>query len=82
MDKAAEVEKSEQAVNWTAAAGIRTKGLFMLGYPAKPGNHRADQGLVRRIPMTIMNLTKFTPYPARDLSRSLRTNIRDDHWNA
>ena len=82
MDKAAEVEKSEQAVNWTAAAGIRTKGLFMLGYPGETLETIAQtKAFVRRIPMTIMNLTKFTPYPGSPIYRDLYgTNIRDDHW--
>lgn len=82
MDKAAEVEKSEQAIRWTAAAGIRTKGLFMLGFPGEDSN-TIDQtkDFIRRIPMTIMNLTKFTPYPGSPVYRDLYgTNIRDDHW--
>lgn len=82
MDKAAEVEKSELAVNWTAAAGIRTKGLFMLGYPGETlETIEQTKAFVRRIPMTIMNLTKFTPYPGSPIYRDLYgTNIRDDHW--
>jgi len=82
MDKAAEVEKSEQAVSWTAAAGIRTKGLFMLGYPGETlETIEQTKAFVRRIPMTIMNLTKFTPYPGSPIYRDLYgTNIRDDHW--
>jgi anaerobic magnesium-protoporphyrin IX monomethyl ester cyclase len=36
---------------------------------------------VRRIPMTIMNLTKFTPYPGSPVYRELYgTSIREDHW--
>jgi radical SAM superfamily enzyme YgiQ (UPF0313 family) len=82
MDKAARVELSEQAVKWTAEAGIRTKGLFMLGYPGETQETiQATKDFVRRIPMTIMNLTKFTPYPGSPVYRDLYgTNIRDDHW--
>lgn len=82
MDKAARVESSEQAVKWTAAAGIRVKGLFMLGYPGEDRDTiQATKDFVRRIPMTIMNLTKFTPYPGSPVYRDLYgTNIRDDHW--
>jgi radical SAM superfamily enzyme YgiQ (UPF0313 family) len=82
MDKAARVEKSEEAVKWTAAAGIRTKGLFMLGYPGEDRSTiQMTKDFVRRIPMTIMNLTKFTPYPGSPVYRELYgTNIRDDHW--
>ncbi len=82
MDKAAEVEKSEQAVNWTAEAGIRTKGLFMLGFPGEDKETIAQtKDFIRRIPMTIMNLSKFTPYPGSPIYRDLYgENIREDHW--
>jgi radical SAM superfamily enzyme YgiQ (UPF0313 family) len=82
MDKLARVEASEQAVGWTAAAGIRTKGLFMLGYPGETRETIAKtRAFVRRIPMTIMNLTKFTPYPGSPIYRDLYgTNIREDVW--
>jgi radical SAM superfamily enzyme YgiQ (UPF0313 family) len=82
MDKSARVVKSEQAVNWTAAANIRVKGLFMLGYPGESSESiEMTKEFVRRIPMTIMNLTKFTPYPGSPVYRELYgTSIRDDHW--
>lgn len=82
MEKAARVEKSEQAVQWTYEAGIRTKGLFMLGYPGETHETIAlTKAFVRRIPMSTMNLSKFTPYPGSPVYRELYgTNIRDDHW--
>ena len=82
MDKVASVEKSEQAVNWTAQAGIRTKGLFMLGYPGETSETiELTKGFARRIPMDMMNLTKFTPYPGSPIYRELYgTNIRPEHW--
>ncbi|MGH8550185.1 MAG: B12-binding domain-containing radical SAM protein [Methylococcales bacterium] len=82
MDKAARVETSEQAVNWTHAAGIRCKGLFMLGYPGENSHTIAKtKAFVRRLPMTTMNLSKFTPYPGSPIYRELYgTNIRKDHW--
>ena len=82
MDKAADLSRSEQAVKWTAEAGIRTKGLFMLGYPGENEETiQQTKDFVHRIPMTIMNLTKFTPYPGSPIYRDLYgSNIRDDHW--
>lgn len=82
MDKLADIEKSERAIQWAAEAGIRTKGLFMLGYPGETEETiQATKDFIRRIPMTIMNLTKFTPYPGSPIYRELYgTNIRDDHW--
>jgi anaerobic magnesium-protoporphyrin IX monomethyl ester cyclase len=65
-----------------AEAGIRVKGLFMLGYPGEtPETIEMTKAFVRRIPMTTMNLTKFTPYPGSPVYRELYgTTIRDDHW--
>ena len=82
MDKIAEVERSEQALKWADEAGIRTKGLFILGYPGEtPETVEMTKDFIRRIPMKIMNLTKFTPYPGSPIYRDLYgTNIRQDHW--
>jgi len=82
MDKAADIERSEQAIKWTAAAGIRTKGLFILGYPGETKETiEITKKFIQKLPMTIMNLTKFTPYPGSPIYRDLYgTNIRDDHW--
>jgi len=82
MDKHASVEKSEKAVNWCAEAGIRTKGLFMLGYPGESRETiELTKAFARRIPMTIMNLTKFTPYPGSPVYREIYgTNIMEEHW--
>ena len=83
MDKVARVERSEAAVKETSEAGIRVKGLFMLGYPGETeASIEETKEFVSRIPMTIMNLTKFTPYPGSPVYRELYgTNIREDHWS-
>ncbi|MEM1436123.1 MAG: radical SAM protein [Pseudomonadota bacterium] len=82
MDKSAALEKSVKAIEWTHAAGIRSKGLFMLGYPGEtPDTIAQTRAFVRRIPLTIMNLTKFTPYPGSPIYKEIYgTSIRDDHW--
>jgi len=82
MEKAARVELSEQAVNWTAEVGIRSKGLFMLGYPGETRESiEMTKAFIKRLPMSTMNLSKFTPYPGSPVYRELYgTNIKDDHW--
>ena len=82
MEKQARVERGEQAVNWTHEAGIRTKGLFMLGYPGENMETiKLTKALVKRLPMHVMNLTKFTPYPGSPIYQDLYgTKMRDDHW--
>ncbi len=54
----------------------------MLGYPGETQETiQMTKDFIRRIPMDIMNLTKFTPYPGSPIYRDLYgTNIRDDHW--
>lgn len=82
MDKSASLEKSVRAIGWTHNAGIRSKGLFMLGYPGEtPETIEQTRQFVKSIPLTIMNLTKFTPYPGSPIYREIYgTSIRDDHW--
>jgi len=82
MGKATEVKKSEQAVKWAAAAGIRVKGLFILGFPGEDSlTITQTKNFLRRIPISIMNLSKFTPYPGTPIYRDLYgTKICDDHW--
>lgn len=82
MDKSADIARSEQAVKWTAEAGIRTKGLFILGYPGETTETIAiTKAFIRKLPITIMNLTKFTPYPGSPIYKEMYgTAIRDDHW--
>ena len=83
MGKSAETEKARQALNWTAKAGIRTKGLFMLGYPGESEDTIAQtKSFIRRLPLDVMFLTKFTPYPGSPVYLDLYgTRIREDHWN-
>jgi anaerobic magnesium-protoporphyrin IX monomethyl ester cyclase len=82
MDKAASVEKSRLALQWCADVGIRTKGLFMLGYPGETMETIEETKVfLKSVPLTIMHLTKFTPYPGSPIYHDLYgTSIRDDHW--
>ncbi len=82
MEKAARIEVSEQAVNWTEQAGIRSKGLFMLGYPGETKDSiKLTKAFLKRLPLSTMNLSKFTPYPGSPIYREIYgTNIRDEHW--
>ena len=54
----------------------------MLGYPGENAETiAATRDFVRRIPMDIMNLTKFTPYPGSPIYVDLYgTKIRTEDW--
>jgi len=82
MKKSQRVTTAEQAVKWTHEAGIRVKGLFMLGYPGETQESiEMTKDFIQRVPMTTMNLSKFTPYPGSPIYKKLYgTSIREEDW--
>jgi len=83
MKKSQRVETAEKAVKWTHEAGIRVKGLFMLGYPGENQESiQLTKDFIKRIPMTTMNLSKFTPYPGSPIYKKLYgASIREEDWD-
>jgi len=83
MKKAQKVSTSENAVRWTHEAGIRVKGLFMLGYPGETKESiQLTKEFVQKVPLTTMNLSKFTPYPGSPIYKKLYgTSIREEDWD-
>ena len=83
MGKQTQAAQGEQAARWTSEAGIRVKGLFMLGFPGETaGTVQTTKEFIGRLPMDILNLSKFTPYPGSAIYRELYgQTIRDDHWD-
>jgi len=82
MKKSQKVSTARQAIEWTHAAGIRVKGLFMLGYPGETKETIAlTKEFVKSVPLTTMNLSKFTPYPGSPIYKKLYgTAIREEDW--
>jgi anaerobic magnesium-protoporphyrin IX monomethyl ester cyclase len=64
IQKGFKLEQVERAVRWTKEAGIRAKGLFMIGYPEETEETvRQTLSLLLRCPLDEMNLSFLTPYP-------------------
>jgi len=82
MHKAIRVEQSVKAVNWAHEAGIRVKGLMMLGYPGEtPESVAITKEFIKSIPLTTMNLSKFTPYPGSPIYKKLyNVAIKEEDW--
>jgi len=82
MRKSQRVETAKNAVKWTHEAGIRVKGLFMLGYPGETRESiELTKQFVQEVPLTTMNLSKFTPYPGSPIYKKLYgTSIREEDW--
>lgn len=61
------LDQVEQAVHWTKEAGIRAKGLFMIGYPEETESTlRQTLSLILRCPFDELNLSFLTPYPGTE----------------
>ena len=82
MKKSQKVSTAINAVNWTHDAGIRVKGLLMLGYPGESQQTIEEtKKFVKSVPLTTMNLSKFTPYPGSPIYRKLYgASIREEDW--
>ncbi len=75
-------EQARQKVAEIRAAGIRAKGLFMLGLPGE-----TEESIERTIeyalglPLSDLNVAKFTPFPGSPLYREIRSHGSfDEDW--
>lgn len=68
--KGTRLEEVERAVRLTHEAGIKVKGLFMMGHPGEtPRTIRMTVELARRLPFDHINISRFTPYPGTAVYR-------------
>jgi len=78
----AELDRVVEAVRMVRAAGIRAKGLFMMGIPGE-----TEQSIERTIDFAVrqhfddVNLTKFTPFPGSPIYERIREFGQfDEDW--
>lgn len=83
MNKRIDTHKAGEVVRNAAGLGIRCKGLFMLGFPGE--NHRTineTRQYILSLPLSTLNLSKFTPYPGTEIYRELYgASILNEHWD-
>ncbi len=73
VEKRIELERVEQALRWTREAGIRAKGLFMIGYREETDRSlKQTLSFIQRSPLDEINLSFVTPYPGTELYRQVR----------
>jgi len=68
-----DLEMIRERLGWIKQAGIRTKGLFMLGLPGETEEtieRSIDYAL--SLPLDQFNLAKFTPFPGSPIFQSVR----------
>lgn len=64
------IEQIQTGVRLTHEAGIKVKGLFMMGHPGETRETiRETVELATRLPFDIINISKLTPYPGTELYR-------------
>ena len=73
LHKGFNLERAERAVRWTKEAGLRAKGLFMVGYPRGDGEDLKADPLFYPSPAPRRNEPSvLTPYPGTELYRQAR----------
>ena len=77
-----DLDMMRERVDWIRRAGIRAKGLFMLGLPGET-EESIDKSIeyVLSLPLNEFNLAKFTPFPGSPLYRNIREHgAFDERW--
>jgi radical SAM superfamily enzyme YgiQ (UPF0313 family) len=68
MKKNLDLERVRQAVAWSRAAGLRTKGFFIMGFPGE--NHdtlNATREFAKSLPLDDITVMQLTPFPGSEL---------------
>lgn len=78
-----DLERQAQAAREIHAAGIRVKGLLMLGLPGETEDtFRRTMDFVFPLPISDFNLAKFTPFPGAPLYRRIHElGTFTEDWN-
>jgi anaerobic magnesium-protoporphyrin IX monomethyl ester cyclase len=76
------LDQVEQAVSWTKEAGIRAKGLFMIGYPEETEETLEETlAFIGRSRLDEINLSFLTPYPGTEIYRQAKgASNFEEHW--
>ena len=80
LQKGIDIAQVEETVRRTKEAGIRAKGLFMIGHPLETAaTLRETLELVLRCPFDEINLSYLTPFPGTEIYGELRGRF-DEEW--
>lgn len=72
LAKGIKLEEIERDVRLTHKAGIKIKGLFMMGHPLETiQTIKETLALAKRLPFNIINISKFTPFPGTDIYKDI-----------
>lgn len=76
------IEEIEDTVTRIQAAGLRAKGLFMMGLPGETEDSiKRTSDFVISLGLDDMNMAKFTPFPGAPLWKAIRQEGRfEEDW--
>ncbi|MFP4381137.1 MAG: B12-binding domain-containing radical SAM protein [Candidatus Sumerlaeia bacterium] len=77
-----DLDMMRERVGWIKEAGIRAKGLFMLGLPGET-EASIDRSMeyILSLPLDEFNLAKFTPFPGSPLYATVKqSGDFDENW--
>ncbi len=78
--KNADLRMLEQKIRLIKKAGIRVKGLLMMGLPGESESSiKKSMDYVYSLPVDDFNLAKFTPFPGAPVTRDIETKGRFDY---
>jgi radical SAM superfamily enzyme YgiQ (UPF0313 family) len=78
-----DLDRLTEAIRQIKRAGIRAKGLVMIGLPGETEESiRRSMRYVHSLPIDDLNVAKFTPFPGTPLYRDIRSHgTFDEDWN-
>ncbi len=78
-----DISATTRCIRWIKDAGIRAKGLFMMGLPGETEESvRRSREFAFSLPLDDLNLTKFTPFPGSPLyERAHELGLFDEDWD-
>jgi anaerobic magnesium-protoporphyrin IX monomethyl ester cyclase len=80
LNKDITLERARDVISETRDAGIYAKGLFIMGTPAESLNTiKETQDFIADIPLSNINISKFTPYPGTELSKQVPSSLKADY---
>lgn len=80
--KNANLDLLAERIHWIKKAGIRVKGLMMIGLPGETeASIRKSMEYVFSLPIDDINVSKFTPFPGTPLYKEIREwGTFDEDW--
>ena len=78
-----DLDRLAAAIRMIKRAGLRVKGLVMLGLPGETeASIRRSMRYVTSLPIDDLNVAKFTPFPGTPLYRDIRAHgTFDENWD-